>query len=78
MSEKLFETIADIAYYAGFTKYYSGNSREDVNCFIYWAKEFELIHKETDWNVIDYLLCIDAFVNKKITAAKKIQHRLEK
>ena len=47
MDQKLAEAIADIAYVAGYKKFTTGNSRADINSFIYWAKEFENIHQNT-------------------------------
>ena len=41
MDGKLLETVSDISYYAGQKRYYSGNSREGIANFIWWAKEFE-------------------------------------
>lgn len=68
IDKKLLETIADIAYSAGHKGYYSGNSREDILNFIWWAKEFESYHKDTDWNNNDYLLTIEAYIEAKLTS----------
>lgn len=46
--QKLLETLADIAYIAGESKYFTGDSRADVNEFILWAREFEAHHRNTD------------------------------
>jgi hypothetical protein len=70
MDDKLLETVSDISYYAGQKRYYSGNSREDVTNFIWWAKEFEKIHRDTDWDKTDYMLTIEVFTVDKITAAE--------
>lgn len=63
---KLFEAIADIAYIAGQEKYYSGDSRADMSSFIYWAKEFERLNENTDWDKQDYILAIEEFALKKL------------
>lgn len=41
---RLLETIADISYIADESKYFAGDSKCDINTFIYWANEFEKIH----------------------------------
>ena len=64
--QKLLETAADIAYYAGYNKFYSGNSRSDIKDFICWAKEFEQFHRDTDWDKLDYMLTIDAYTEDKL------------
>ena len=63
---KIFETIADIAYTAGYYKYSSGDSRLDASLFFAWANEFEIVHKKTDWDRADYISLIDAFAENKI------------
>ncbi|MFN8256585.1 MAG: hypothetical protein U0W24_12890 [Bacteroidales bacterium] len=63
---KLFETIADIAYVAGCNKYYSGDSRSDIAKYIHWAREFEKIHRKTDWVQVDYMLEIEKFAENKL------------
>jgi len=63
---KLLQTVADISYIAGFKKHYSGNSRFDISEYIIWAKEFEQIHKGTDWKVEDYMLAIEHYAYQKI------------
>jgi len=68
---KLLETVADISNMAGCKKYYSGNSRFDISEYIVWAKEFEKIHRNTDWNDEDYLLAIEKYANEKIKRAIK-------
>lgn len=72
MDGKLLETVSDISYYAGQKRYYSGNSREGIANFIWWAKEFEKIHRDTDWNKTDYMLTIEVFTIDKINAATEI------
>lgn len=63
---KLFESIADIAFMAGQRGFCSGDSRSDVAEFIKWGKEFEDIHEDTDWDEVDYLETIEAFMNTKL------------
>ncbi|WP_447641952.1 MULTISPECIES: hypothetical protein [Chitinophagaceae] len=70
MDNKLLETVADISYHAGQKEYYSGNSREDIANFIWWAKEFENIHRKTDWEKTDYMLTIEAYTDDKIIATQ--------
>ena len=60
------QVVAHISYIAGYEKHYSGNSRFDISEYIYWAKEFEQIHKNTDWDNEDYMLAIDQFATEKI------------
>lgn len=62
----IFETIADIAYTAGYHKYSSGDSRLDASQFLAWANEFEVVHKKTDWDQADYITLIDVFTENKI------------
>lgn len=63
---KLNETIADIAYIAGYRQHYSGNSRTDIAIYISWAREFESIHQYTDWDEDDYMLKVEEFTNYKL------------
>lgn len=63
---KLFESIADIAFMAGQRGFCSGDSRSDVAEFIKWGKEFEDTHEDTDWDEQDYLETIEAFLNTKL------------
>ena len=62
----MLETLADIAYIAGDMKYFSGDSRADINCFIYWTNEFEKLNAKTNWDEVDYILAIEAFASAKI------------
>lgn len=68
MNYKILETVADISYIAGEMKYFTGNSREDISSFIFWAKEFEEKHRKTDWNNYneDYILAITNYTESKI------------
>jgi hypothetical protein len=63
---KLLETLADIAYMAGQRGFFSGDSREDIAEFISWAKEFEALNEDTDWDETDYQLAIEAFMDNKL------------
>lgn len=63
---KLFESIADIAFIAGQKGFFSGDSRADIDQFICWAKEFEDIHEDTNWDDIDYKDTVEAFTNTKL------------
>ena len=63
---KLFESIADIAFMAGQKGFFSGDSRADVAEFIKWGKEFEDVHEDTDWDELDYITTIEAFISTKL------------
>lgn len=63
---KLFEAIADIAFIAGQKGFFSGDSRTDIAEFIHWAKEFEDMNEETNWDEIDYQEAIEAFTGHKL------------
>jgi hypothetical protein len=65
-NNKIFETVADISYIAGYANHYSGNSRFDISEYIVWAKEFERINCNTDWTDEDYMLAIEKFALEKI------------
>lgn len=69
MNNILYETIADIAYTAGIHRYYSGDSRADMERFCYLANEFEHLYMNVDWHATDapdYMECIDAFIKDKL------------
>ena len=68
---KILETIADIAYIAGYHKYYSGDSRLDASLFIEWANEFEKMHKNKDWEQAGYISLIEEFTENKIKAEQE-------
>ena len=70
-SRKLLESVADISYIAGNSRYYSGNSREDISEFIYWANEFEKKHKHTDWEYEDYMTEIINYTDTKLKEARR-------
>jgi hypothetical protein len=63
---KLLQSVADISYIAGSKLHYSGNSRIDISSYISWAKEFEIYHKDTNWDFEDYMLLIEEFANQKL------------
>lgn len=63
---KLFEAIADIAFMAGQKGFFSGDSRNDIAVFIDWAKEFENVHEDTNWDETDYQEAIEAFTGSKL------------
>jgi len=63
----LHETIADIAFNFGWEHHDEMDSRDMVRCIIRWAKEFEELHRNTDWTTRgDYLTEIDEFAADKI------------
>lgn len=68
------ETIADIAYLAGQYGYYSGDSRADMQHFVYLAKQFEHLHKNTDWEGgdLDYMTEIESFAKEQLQLVSKI------
>jgi hypothetical protein len=63
---KLFESIADIAFMAGQRGFASGDSRADIAQFIEWAKEFETVNEDTNWDEEDYITTLEAFINTKL------------
>lgn len=67
------QTIADIAYIAGYRRYYSGDSRLDMSEFVYWAKEFEEKDQDADWCERDYMIEIEKYANTRIKEARKLQ-----
>lgn len=76
LSKKMYalaEAIADIAYIAGYHRYYPGDSRKATAEFIYWAQEFEEKNKGVEWGIdegADYMDAIDAFAEEKIKLFK--------
>ena len=60
------ETLADIAYLAGISRYYGGDSRQDIQDFISWSREFEELHKGEPWIDLEYLDEIEAFAMAKM------------
>ena len=75
---EIIETVADIAYTAGYHKYYSGDSRTDISQYIQWAVEFESLHNQTDWNDADYMLLIEEFTESKIKTEEEISRLLNR
>lgn len=73
--EQLFiycETVADIAYNCGHSRFrISDNSRENIGRIVSWAKEFNDMHRETDWNEVDYIETIDTFTEAKIAEYRR-------
>lgn len=66
-NRKLLEAVADIAYNAGVQHLFDKqDSREVIMNLINWAREFEILHAETNWGEKDYLIEIDKFYQKKI------------
>lgn len=64
--EQLQEVIADIAFNAGSMRPEDINSRHLISCVIIWAKEFQQMHSETDWEETDYISTIDAYAAEKL------------
>lgn len=61
------EVLADIAYEAGAVRYgIHGDSRSAIKDIISWADEFMEIHKNTDWEEVDYIETVYAYVVNKI------------
>ena len=70
----LHRTIADIAYNLGWEHHDGKDSQEVVEHIVEWAKEFEKLYRQTDWeNVTDYLETVEEFSSCKI--AKYMQDR---
>lgn len=66
------ETLADIAYDAGYARLrFSNDSRARISEIIYWAKEFNKLHKDTDWYEEDYLQTVCDYIDKKISEHQK-------
>lgn len=68
--QKLLEAVADIAYYAGYKGFSTGDSRADVFEFIHWAQEFENQNQDKDWDKHDYITEIEDFAEAKIQEMK--------
>lgn len=61
----LLEAVADIAYFAGYKKYYSGDSRADMSYFIHLAKEFEAKHEGIEWGLdLDYIETMEQYCSE--------------
>lgn len=64
------EVLADIAYEAGAIRYgIKGNSRSAIKDIISWADKFMEIHKDTNWEEVDYIETVYAYVVDKIDKA---------
>lgn len=64
------ETLTDIAYMAGGRKYYSGDSRADIQAFIAWAREFGSVYvNHAESNDSDYMIDIETFTLAKLDAS---------
>lgn len=60
------EALADLAYMAGHERLrLNDNSRVIIDTLIDWAEEFQKLHKETDWDEVDYMETINHFYEKK-------------
>jgi hypothetical protein len=70
---KASETLADIAYAAGKAGYYSGDSREDIQQFIWWAIEFEKKYSKVKWDngKLDYIEEIEKYIQGKLEEEKQ-------
>jgi len=69
-SQRLLETVADIAYIAGAKRFHSGDSRQDIAHFIQLARQFEKARKVKDGNETyfgkDYMTAIEEFTLKNL------------
>ena len=65
-NQKLLETVADIAYILGRNNCFSGNSRADIQDILFWAKEFEKEHDNTELDKNDYISEIEQYSYRKI------------
>lgn len=66
--KSLMETVAYLSYILGQSGATSGDSRVDIQEVMDWAENFEELHKETDWNTIDYISEIEKYSTQKIDA----------
>ena len=62
----LLKIIANIAYIAGSEGYNTENFNTDAENFIRWAKEFNELHENTDWNQINFFSTIFEYMKQKI------------
>lgn len=64
------EIVAEIAYESGVRGFRpSHDSRETISSVIAWADEFSRLHKDTDWDEVDYPETLLDFVEKKLSTA---------
>ena len=77
VATRLLETVADIAHIAGIRRYYSGDSRKDVQTFVLWAREFDATrtvlpdgteHYPSPNGQHDYMSAVETFTDAKLTA----------
>ncbi len=69
------ESLADIAHTAGAMGYYGGDSRQDMQDFITWSKEFESKWEGHQWGIDegpDYIDAIDAFCEEKMNPQRVV------
>lgn len=65
------ETVADIAYFAGASGYYSGDSRADMQKFIEIAFDFTDLNSKTNWDKKDYMEEIEKFTYEQLGLVSK-------
>lgn len=72
--QTIYETIADIAFYAGEYGYYSGDSRADMQTFIDLADKFEKKYAGVDWDEYEktYLEAVTDFTFAELKLKKKL------
>lgn len=75
--ELLYETVADISYMAGHHGYYSGDSRADMQHFIWLAKQFHKKYSsaiEANWEGfgMDYMDEIEKFAVTELKLKQKL------
>jgi hypothetical protein len=63
---KFEETLAEIAFSAGFHRLGANDSRKLFQEIVSWAHEFEKIHEDTDWDKEDFIIEVEAFAFKKM------------
>lgn len=67
------EALADIAYIAGENRFYSGDSRQDVQTIIDIAFAFELKYAGTEWGEkLDYIETVTQFAYDELMKAKNL------
>lgn len=71
-SQRLLETVADIAYNAGADRICEGNdSQAVIESIIEWAREFEQKNVTNDWREDDYILAVNEFYREKAIEFKQ-------
>lgn len=83
-TREIMEAAIDIAYAAGSSRYYGGDSREDVSDMVQWAIEFESTRKDNgDGSVtygpdgLEYLEAIGNFADAKMSLKRGPQVKKE-